>query len=119
DTTHYNGVNRSASINVLKTTLTVSADSKTKVYGEAVPALTASYSGFVNHDTSAALGGTPALSTTATQFSVAGPYTISIGLASLSSSDYDFHLVVGTLTVSQASTTTTGSVSPAAPLVGL
>src|SRR5207245_1410706 len=37
--------------------LTVTADNKTKVYGQANPAFTASYSGFVNGDTASSLGG--------------------------------------------------------------
>ena len=35
--------------------LTITADDQVKVYGAAVPTLTASYSGFVNSDTSASL----------------------------------------------------------------
>ena len=33
--------------------LTITADNQTKVYGAALPTLTASYTGFVNGDTSA------------------------------------------------------------------
>ena len=46
--------------------LTITADNQTKVYGAALPTLTASYSGFVNGDTSASLTTQPTLSTTAT-----------------------------------------------------
>ena len=58
--------------------LTITANNQTKVYGAALPTLTASYSGFVNGDTSASLTTQPTLSTTATAAShVAGsPYTI-------------------------------------------
>ena len=35
--------------------LTITADDQTKVYGAALPTLTASYSGFVNGDTAASL----------------------------------------------------------------
>ena len=35
--------------------LTITANNQSKVYGAALPALTASYSGFVNGDTSASL----------------------------------------------------------------
>src|SRR5205814_1903371 len=57
--------------------LTITADSQHKNYGAAVPALTPSYAGFVNGDTSASLSTAPALSTTATAAShVSGnPYT--------------------------------------------
>ena len=42
--------------------LTITADNQTKVYGAVLPALTASYSGFVNGDTSASLTTQPTLS---------------------------------------------------------
>ena len=35
--------------------LTITADNQTKVYGAALPTLTASYTGFVNGDTAASL----------------------------------------------------------------
>ena len=41
-----------------KAALSVTADAKTKVYGAADPAFTATYTGFVNGETSAVLGGT-------------------------------------------------------------
>jgi hypothetical protein len=53
-------------LTVTPASLTITADSKTKVYGAALPTLTASYSGFVNGDTSASLTTRPTLSTTAT-----------------------------------------------------
>ena len=46
--------------------LTITANNQTKAYGAAVPALTASYTGFVNGDTSASLTTQPTLTTTAT-----------------------------------------------------
>ena len=46
--------------------LTITANNQTKVYGAALPTLTASYSGFVNGDTSASLTTQPTLTTTAT-----------------------------------------------------
>ena len=65
-------------LTVTPAALTITADNQTKVYGAALPTLTASYSGFVNGDTSASLTTQPTLSTTATASShVAGsPYTI-------------------------------------------
>src|SRR5207237_352799 len=66
------------SLTVNPAALTITADNKTKVYGAALPALTASYSSFVNGDSPAALTTQPTLSTTATVAShVAGsPYAI-------------------------------------------
>src|SRR5208337_2782586 len=49
---------------------------QTKVYGAALPTLTASYSGFVNGDTSASLTTQPTLTTPATTGTHVGSYTI-------------------------------------------
>ena len=46
--------------------LAITADDKSKVYGAALPTLTASYSGFVSRETSADLTTLPILSTTVT-----------------------------------------------------
>ena len=54
------------SLTVTAAPLTITADNQTKVYGAALPTLTASYSGFVNGDTSASLTTQPTLTTTAT-----------------------------------------------------
>ena len=61
--------------------LTITADDQSKVYGAALPALTASYSGFVNGDTVDDLTTPPSVTTTATDTSpVSGsPYTITAG----------------------------------------
>ncbi|NCD67744.1 MBG domain-containing protein, partial [Mucilaginibacter agri] len=60
-------------LTVTPASLTITADNQTKVYGAAVPALTASYAGFVNGDTPLSLTTSPTLSTTATPASsVAG-----------------------------------------------
>jgi hypothetical protein len=58
--------------------LTITADNKTMVYGGPLPALTASFSGLVNGDTSASLTTPPTLHITASAAShVAGsPYAI-------------------------------------------
>ena len=53
-------------LTVTPAALTITADNQTKVYGAALPTLTASYSGFVNGDTPASLTTQPTLSTTAT-----------------------------------------------------
>jgi hypothetical protein len=85
--------------------LTISADNQSKVYGAAVPTLTASYSGFVNGDTAASLTTAPTLSTTATADSPVGSYAISASGAV--DPNYTISYVAGTLTVNQAATVTT------------
>src|SRR6202035_1328570 len=66
------------SLTVTAASLTITANNQTKVYGAALPTLTASYSGFVNGDTSSSLLTQPTLLTTATSAShVSGsPYAI-------------------------------------------
>ena len=63
-------------INVLPATLLVRANDNSKTYGSANPALTVSYSGFVNGDTVAALTSAASASTSATTASNAGAYTM-------------------------------------------
>src|SRR5207249_5043768 len=85
--------------------------------GTANPTPTASFSGFVNGQTLATSGvtGSPGLSTTATPTSsVAGsPYPITVTVGTLSSANYSFSLVPGTLTVTKATPVLTWS-NPAA-----
>ncbi|WP_295794214.1 cadherin-like beta sandwich domain-containing protein [Mucilaginibacter sp.] len=87
--------------------LTVTADNQTKVYGENLPLLTASYSGFVNGDTEANLSSPATLSTIATVAShvAAGPYDISASGAT--DADYIISYVTGSLTVTSAALTIT------------
>lgn len=118
DAAHYNAVPVSASIHVLPAALTVTAAAQAKVYGAPRPALTASYAGFVNGDTVAVLSGAPALSTTATQFSVPGNYDITAGPGTLRAADYFFQFVGNTLTISPAATSAAVTASAATPLFG-
>jgi hypothetical protein len=74
-------------------------DNQSKVYGAALPTLSASYSGFVNGDGPAALSGGPTLSTAATSSSSIGTYTITVGTGTLSAANYTITSVDGTLTV--------------------
>jgi hypothetical protein len=92
---------------VTQATLTITADSKTKVYGAALPPLTATYGGFVNGDTVTSLSTQPSLTTTATAGShVAGsPYLITASGAT--NRDYTFSYVAGSLAVTPASLTVT------------
>ncbi|PWG77881.1 MBG domain-containing protein, partial [Pararcticibacter amylolyticus] len=91
-------------LTVGKAMLTISADNKTRIYGAANPALTVSYSGFVNGDTPASIT-VPSVSTTATAASAAGTYPIVASGAA--SANYDFTYVDGTLTVGKAMLTIT------------
>ena len=95
------------SLTITAATLTITADNQTKVYGAALPALTASYTGFVNGDTSASLTTLPTLTTTATAASsVAGsPYPITASGAV--DPNYTISYVAGSLTITTAALTIT------------
>ena len=89
--------------------LLVTANNQTKLYGAAVPTLTASYIGFVNGDSSASLTTLPTLTTTANVDSkVAGnPYPITASGAV--DSNYTISYVAGILTVTPAPLTITAN----------
>jgi hypothetical protein len=87
--------------------LTITANSQSKVYGAALPTLTASFSRFVNGDTAASLTTPPVLSTTATASSTVSGSPYSIAATGAADSDYAISFVPGSLTVNPAGTTTT------------
>jgi hypothetical protein len=93
------------SLTVTPAPLTITADDQTKVYGAALPTLTASYAWFVNGDSAASLTTPPTLSTSATAAShVAGsPYAITPSGAS--HPDYTISYAKGTLTITPAALT--------------
>ncbi|MFM7838337.1 MAG: MBG domain-containing protein, partial [Chitinophagaceae bacterium] len=88
-------------LTVLKATLTVTADAKTKKYGSENPVFTASYSGFVNGETllNSGLSGQPALSTAATATSLPGLYDITVAQGTLLSTNYTFQFRKGTMEI--------------------
>ena len=94
-------------LTVTPAALTISANNQTKVYGAALPSLTASFTGFVNGDTLASLTTKPTLTTTATAGSpVSGnPYAITVSGAV--DGNYTIRYVVGVLTVTPAPLTIT------------
>jgi len=94
------GVSGSIAITVNKKTLTVTADDQIRPAGVDNPALTVSYSGFVNGDVAASLTTQPVASTTATAASPLGSYTITVSGGV--SDHYSFDYVSGTLWVAVA-----------------
>ena len=115
---YYGSTSPAFSQTVNRASLTVTANDQSKLFGAAVPTLTASYSGFVNGETSANLTTQPTLSTTATSSSpVAGsPYTINASGAS--SSNYTINYVAGQLDVTPMGTTTLVDLSTNPSLFG-
>ncbi|MCH7398008.1 Ig-like domain-containing protein, partial [Belliella sp. DSM 107340] len=83
--------------------LTITADNKSKIYGESNPSLTFAYDGLVNGDEKVATE--PSISTTATASSDAGTYPIT--LSGGSDANYAITLANGTLTVGQKAVTIT------------
>ena len=92
-------------VNPATLTLTITANSQTKLYGAALPALTVSYAGFVNGDTSASLSTQPTIATTATAASPVGTYPITASGAV--DNNYAINYVAGTLTVNPVALTIT------------
>jgi hypothetical protein len=82
---------------VTRAALTITANNATKIQGEANPAFSVSYSGFVLGQSPGVLGGTLSFSTQATISSPAGGYAITP--AGLTSGNYAITFVSGTLTV--------------------
>jgi hypothetical protein len=103
DTTNYTTAYGSVTLTVNPALLTVTANNASRPVGAANPAFTASYSGFVNGDTTAVLGGSPSLTTTATTSSPAGAYPIAAAAGTLTAANYTFKFVNGTLSVGASS----------------
>ncbi|MCH7400203.1 gliding motility-associated C-terminal domain-containing protein, partial [Belliella sp. DSM 107340] len=83
--------------------VTITADDKSKIYGESNPSLTFAYDGLVNGDEKVATE--PSISTTATASSNTGTYPIT--LSGGSDANYAITVVDGTLTVEQKTLTIT------------
>jgi sugar lactone lactonase YvrE len=96
-------------------TLTVTANSVSRIYGVANPAFTGSIVGAQNGDVF-----TETYATTATSSSNAGPYAITPDVTGANPANYTIVKVAGTLTITQATTTVTLSATPnPAPVNGL
>ncbi|MDQ3889547.1 MAG: MBG domain-containing protein [Actinomycetota bacterium] len=95
------------SVAATKAALSVTADDKSMTYADPLPALSYRITGFVNGETLATSGvtGTPTIGTAATSGSGAGSYPITVGVGTLSSSNYSFTLVNGTVTISKRAAT--------------
>jgi hypothetical protein len=110
DTSNFQNAGASVSLTVARALLAVQADNAAKVYGQAIPAFTATVTGFVAGDSPASLAGALAFSTSANQYSLPGAYSIVPG--GVSSSNYSISFVSGTLTITKASSSTALSMTP-------
>ena len=97
----------SGTLSVTAAALSVTANAASRNYGVANPTFSATYSGFVNGDTSSNLTTAPTFATTATTASAVGSYTITPSGAV--DSNYSFTYHTGTLTVNTAPLTVTAN----------
>jgi hypothetical protein len=98
----YSAASITQSFTIYPAVLEVTAINGTSVYGQPLPSLTYSYSGFVNRETASVISGVPALSTKATQASNAGAYPITVSTGTLAAANYSFLFVSGKLTIQLA-----------------
>ncbi len=83
-----------------KAPLTITADDQTITYGESLPVLTITYSGFVNGEDASVIDAGPEVLTEASENSDAGSYPIA--LSEGTDDHYEFISVEGTLTINKA-----------------
>ncbi|HEX4265007.1 MAG TPA: MBG domain-containing protein [Verrucomicrobiae bacterium] len=102
-------------LTVTQKALTVTAQSYSKAFGQALPVFTAAYTGFALSDGTNSLTTLATITTTATATSDVGTYTITA--AGAASPNYSFTYVDGSLTVTQSlsSGVVVSSSNPAVP----
>jgi hypothetical protein len=105
--TNYNVGTTNVTLTVLPVPLTITANNESMAGGAALPAFTASYSGFINGDTASSLTTPVSLTTTASSSSPMGTYPIIAGGAA--SPSYTISYVNGSLTISEAALTITAN----------
>ena len=110
DTVNYAGGSVAAAIDVMAAPLVVRASDAVKLFGAPLPPFGATFSGFVNGDTPASLGGALTLTTPAGAGSPVGTYPIVTG--GLTSPNYAISFVGGTLMVVRAQTAVAVSSAP-------
>lgn len=96
----YSSFSKTFEVAIAKAPLTITAENKSKQVGSENPALTVSYSGFVNGENESSLTTQPTVTTTATTDSPVGTYPITASGAA--SSNYEITYVAGTMTVTEA-----------------
>ncbi|MCX6886234.1 MAG: MBG domain-containing protein, partial [Verrucomicrobia bacterium] len=99
---NYSVTTNSATLTISKAVLTVSAEDKSRKFGESNPTFTAGYSGWVAGDTATVLWGEPSLTTAATTASGVGTYPIVAATGTLSATNYSLAFTNGVLTINKA-----------------
>ncbi|MFN0729988.1 virginiamycin B lyase family protein [Polaribacter gochangensis] len=101
----YEAAEKEITLTINKAELTVTADNKSRVYGESNPTLTFAYSGFKNLEDATALTTVPTASTTASVASNVGTYDVEV--ANGVATNYSFKYVKGTLEITKKAITIT------------
>jgi hypothetical protein len=97
DANHFGSNANPVTITIGKAPLTITADNKTKLLNAPNPALTFSYSSFVNGENQSVLSGTTTCSTTAVTTSPVGSYPITC--SGQTSANYSINYAQGTLKI--------------------
>jgi len=119
DSVNNNTVTATQTISVARAALTITAQDTTRVAGQANPAFTATYAGFVNGDTAGSLNTGVSLNTTADGTSLPGTYPITASGAV--DGNYAITFVAGTLTITNNApefSSPAFTFSPSAPQTG-
>ncbi len=106
---NYNFAYIAADFSVTKATLSVSADAKTKAYGEANPSLSFQYSGWLNGDDDEDLTTKPYASTSVSVISAADVYTGGITVEGGVDENYNFSYNAADFSVTKAVLTVTAT----------
>jgi hypothetical protein len=104
-------------VTVTPKALTITADNKAIIFGQATPTFTVQYATFVNGDTASSLGGTLVFTFTGINGTIYGPSTTpptqpgtySVKPSGRTSTDYAIGYVAGTFTIQYAAVGTCGS----------
>ncbi len=97
DAGNYNTVAGNIDVEVAKATLSATAENKSKIYGDANPAFTVAYSGFVGSDSESDIDTPPTAECTATESSNVGEYPITVSGGT--DNNYTFSYFNGKLTI--------------------
>jgi hypothetical protein len=97
---NYTFTYRQGLLTIQKRDLQVVPNDASKIYGDANPTFTLSYTGFVNEDSPSVFSSTPVASTAATEYSDAGEYAVTCSGGN--ASNYTFTYETGKLLVTKA-----------------
>ena len=105
---NYNVLYVNGTLTVNKDVLTVTPNNQSIFLGYVLPTLSATITGLVNGDAQTVVAGLPALTTTATSFSLPGTYPIVATIGTLAAANYSFTFGTGTFTVMPANNSGVG-----------